>query len=110
MRSRTLLRRLVAQRLMDALCLLPDSVELPADLALRRRHIGSVVDLFGLVVAEEALDVGLVIGTLNAGVLQRDVQNFCRLLKAANDELAARSTRSVSVCPSGTRVVSQFDG
>ena|SRR3989338_7237926 len=57
--------RLVVQRLMDALGLMPDAVELPADLAFGQRRVAGPVDLLGLVVPKEALDAQLIIGTLN---------------------------------------------
>ena len=40
---------------MDALGLVPDAVEVPADLTFRQRRVARAVDLLGLVVAEEAL-------------------------------------------------------
>ena len=43
--------RLIAQRLMHALRLVPDAVERPPDLALGQRRVLASVDLLGLVVA-----------------------------------------------------------
>ena len=51
MHSELSLRRLVAQRFMEALGLIPDAVELPADLALGQRRVPASVDLLRLVVS-----------------------------------------------------------
>ena len=56
-RGQTLAWRLIVQRLMDTLTLVPDAVELPADLALGQRRVAAAVDLLGLVVRKETLDV-----------------------------------------------------
>ena len=63
-----LLRHLVGERFMDSLCLVPNPIELPADLAFRQRCITAAVDFPGFVVPKEALDVRFVIGTLGARV------------------------------------------
>ena len=68
--------RLIVKRFMHTFRLVPDAVERPPDLALGQRRVAAAVDLLGLVVAEEALDVGFVIGTLDARVLQRDAEGF----------------------------------
>ena len=44
---------------MDTFGFIPDTVELPANLAFRQRRVTRPVDLLGLVVSEETLDVWL---------------------------------------------------
>ena len=79
--------RLVVQRLMDSFRFVPDPIERPADLRFRQRRVAGAVDFLRLVVPKEALNVGLVVGTLDAGVLQADAEGLRRLLEAMGDEL-----------------------
>ena len=63
------LRGPIAEGLMDPLGLVPDPVQSPAHLCLRKRGVVVPVDFFRLVMPEEALDVRLVFQALDIGVL-----------------------------------------
>ena len=80
--------RLIVQRLMDALGLIPDAIELPADLTLGHRCVAGPVDLLRLVVTEEALDVRLVIRTLVIRTLDWARVSKRRLEKASKPSQA----------------------
>ena len=84
-----LLRCLVAERLMEPLGFVPDPVKLPANLSIGQRGVRRPIDLLGLVLAEEALDVRLVLRALDSGVLNPDSQRVGRLLEATGSELGA---------------------
>src|SRR3989338_3996214 len=89
MPNRDLRRGPVAQGLVHPLRLVPVPVRLPPRLRLDDRGVGGPVDLLGLVVPEEALDVRLVLRALDAGVLQGDVERVGRRPEVPGHELTA---------------------